>query len=265
MALFLDTNKVKFALDTLKIKKIMLDTQKIWSGEVAAGKIVFTESQIWEKPEGVNTVDIFLVGGGCAGNGALTSSNYTYGGSGGGSGTTKTMLNVDISQLNELTILIGSGSGDYYSQAGSSIISEISGAIAVGGENLGGGSQGGTRGGVGINTSTSNCYVFSYNQHGYTDGNGTGYNQGTTTKAFGEDNETMYASGGDGGWAGMAYGSYATSGNLSNSTLSRYSPNTGNGGSGGCLSHDSRSNTAIASISKENGSSGLIIIRWAKQ
>ena len=226
------------------------------------------------------TYDLFLVGGGGSGIfGGYDSSAQTAwhtGLGGGGSGYTETFIGEKVDRVINVECVVGAGgavntTANNQANLGSSTYLKFSTGSrkeANGGGNYnsspyvqsengqnggsgGGAGQGdGSRGGAG-GSDGSNGGNSPYGPTG-------GIGQGTTTKAFGEDSQTLYAgggggpglSGGSGGGGRGAQGS--TSGNTS---ATSGTPNTGSGG--GCGYKNSRYNLPSGA-----GGSGLIIIRW---
>lgn len=206
-------------------------------------------------PKGVEEIEVFCVGGG--GNGGNYVDEFkewvneyndnchhklTANGGGGGGGYTITNK-LNVKPLQNISISIGSATGN----------TEVLECIANSGNN--GGSPSGGNGGSGGAMGQSHSYGFNgmlnWNFNTDTgspgsdgaDGTGSGSasqdwmwkqygkGQGTTTRAFGESNGTLYSTGG-----------YASGG-------SPGSANTGNGGYGGNSTGGS-------------GGSGIAIIRW---
>lgn len=211
----------------------------------------------------VDTIDIFCVGGGGGGGGGSTgadSSLYRGCGGGGGGGYTKTAKNVPFDPYTQYSAIVGTGGYGGSGSTSSSVYSggtggrtSLLGISANGGTGGGGGvsndvgpgGNGGSGGGYGgdlanrkspgyggTDGSDSNCPAY-----GYSDKCGKG--QGTTTRAFGESNGELFASGGDGG----------TDSQGGTSSLA------GSGGGGG--SARGRAGTT--------GNDGLIMIRWTNK
>lgn len=180
-------------------------------------------------------IDAFLVGGG--GRGKVWSGASARGG---GSGYTKTVKSVVLVANTVYPIMVGAGGTVDTAQAGSS---SAFGATAPGGYGAGHDTayaNGGCGGSV-----TSNAA--SRHVTGGRDGsNGTGaksgIGQGTTTRAFGEPDGTLYANGGD--------AASDTPG-----VLPVPMPNTGDAG-GACHSQTSGGQEGVY-----NGASGIVIIR----
>lgn len=247
-------------------------------GDEVSGRIELYESGDLTLYPG--TYDLFLIGGGGSGIfGGYDSSEQTAwhtGLGGGGSGYTKTFIGEKVDSVINVECVVGAGgavntTANNQANLGSSTYLKFSTGNmkeAKGGGNYnsspyvqsengqnggsgGGAGQGdGSRGGVG-GSDGSNGGNSPYGPTG-------GIGQGTTTKAFGEDSQTLYAGGGGGpglpgGSGGGGRGAQgSTSGNTS---ATSGTPNTGSGG--GCGYRNSRYN-----LSAGAGGSGLIIIRW---
>lgn len=251
------------------------------------GYVIFTSSQVWEVPAGVNEIDIFAVGGG--GGGAAGSSIY-YGGMGAGSGFVSNVLNKSIKDVDSLSIVIGSGGeagldgNTSFVSNGDSILcsadggkrgqtmywySNISSLYGNGGS--GGGfpayyqrssstsisaqcaGPGGSNGSAGYYNSN-----ISYSNNALaTAANGSG----VTTRAFKDSNNTLYAGAGGGGGFYNYYPSGAAGGSGGGGAGSSVggsaapgTPNTGGGGGGGAGGSGYTDGAA--------GGSGVVIIRW---
>ena len=186
-------------------------------------------------------IDIFLVGGGAAGN-------YSWrGAGGGGGGYTHTALAVHVQVGVEYEIVIGAGGiGEKKAGGKAGGVTSAFGITANGGDALASngtyGGNGGSGGGSGkLDADKDGAYASA--GVGGTDGaSGTGTypgtGQGTTTREFGESGGTLYASGGDG----------------AQSSPAAEAANTGNGGDGGAGNNASGS-----------GGSGIVIIRNARE
>ena len=222
-----------------------LDTHirvKLVSSLNRTGEDVFTSSQTFTVPNGVTSIQVFVVG---AGGGTHKTVIYSDGGyhfpGGGGGGYTNT-CGLAVSPGDNISISIGSGVTA--SNGGDTVVGSITakgGYVSKGGN----GGNGGSGGGAGEGHASENVVYNSGAMPGGSDGGdglraGTWYTyprggigQGTTTRAFGESEGTLYSTGGYGsGWF--------TSG-------SNGAENTGNGGSNG---------TNLI------GGSGIAIIRW---
>ncbi len=177
-------------------------------------------------------IDEFLVGGGGAGG----SASYQQA-NGGGAGYTKTVKSVVLVADTVYPIVVGAGGTTHTAQAGTS---SAFGAEAAGG--FGGGhsatpSRGGSGGAV-ISLSGSSDVYAGGTDGGNGSGSGGGIGQGTTTRAFGESDGTLYAKGGDA--------------STRSSVIGPTSPNTGDGGG---------SNWGSNNTPTYPGASGIVIIR----
>ena len=196
---------------------------------------ILTSISITAKKDGY--IDTFLLGAGASGSTReSTVGNY---GAGGGSGTTKTVKNIQVKANQTYEIVIGSGGqpvqgAPAWGKAGGD--TTAFGHTATGGENLTVGpdigiSVGGTGGSGGAGKDGAPGTDGS-------DGTGEypGKGQNTTTREFGEPNGKLYANGGRFGQA----------------SPDNAPDNTGNGGDG---ARGGRSGP---------GSSGIVIIRNAR-
>lgn len=221
-------------------------------------------------PGKVKEIQAFAVGAGGTGSNGNWGNTFT-GGGGGGGGYTKTGY-IDTTTDKAISVTIGAGSS--FSNGGStSIKSSVSNVSASGGEWMPTsytGSRGGSGGGWGDYFGSSGDN--KYGNSGYSDGSGSfsafntyGRGQGTTTRAFGESDGTLYSGGGGGGrWylngngskAGYAGGS-GGGGNGSGSGVGFIGDvNTGGGGGGG------GTNGINIGFLGGDGGSGIAIIRW---
>ena len=234
------------------------------------GQQAFTSSGVFTIPAYVYNVQIFVVGGG--GSGGDWSTGYPFDAGGGGGGYTNTgAFNVTPGQQLSITI----GAGGSLANGGTT---SVSGLISASGGYAGyvyadhnGGGNGGSGGGGGSNKSggsdgndgvgTSKNYVGGIGQH-------------TTTRAFGESSNTLYAGGGGSGYApnysasqvggpggagGGGNGAYA--GEISSTAATPGSFGTGGGGGGGFYDYDN-DNYHSWSAKWAPGGSGICIIRW---
>ncbi|MCI8510838.1 MAG: hypothetical protein HFE83_02430 [Lachnospiraceae bacterium] len=252
---------------------------------------------------GFSKMDLFAVGGGSSGDYGWGST----GGGGGNAGFTKTVKNVAISPGQKLAITIGAGGAaakyegntNYANQggtttvvrSGTTLISAAGGsrnsgeidktntsAVFFGNGGSGGGAGAYTKSGstVQANTGGSNGSAgnpISGTPFGYSY---PGKGQGSTTRAFGDSNGTLYAGGGGGagksggysthtnnkpttagaagGEGGGGKGAGKNGSTLYNSTAG--TANTGGGGGGGCTNYNSYYGSA--------GGSGLVLIKLHK-
>lgn len=254
------------------------------------GIVTLTSSGSWTPPVGVTSVDAFVVGGG-GGGGGSTGTWYTAGGHGGGSGYTKTYKNIPVTPGVAVPYLIGAGGvgGDRSNEIGPGsgkpggysyfkdttyIAGGGSGGPYSAAQTAGGGGSGGGNGGGGYGGSDSRGGSDGSNGadgKSNADPNG-GIGQGTTTRAFSEAGNTLYAGGGgggnysykdlcNGGAGGGGMGGCAYDGAMnknSNPNGSAGYDNTGSGGGGGAIPTDSAYNAGMGG----NGGSGVIVVRW---
>lgn len=227
-------------------------------------------------------VDIFLVGGG----GNATYSVAGWGGSGGGGGYTLTARNVSLEENVEYRIVIGGPCGESSFKSSTGATKTIN-LIAAGGKSgdqhagIGGsdglyGGDGGCGGGGGHGRNNSSgpagksgngasdggdgtkgadgWFYSKYDQRSYSitsyGGKGQKSQKGPngetgTTREFGEPNGTLYSSGGCGGSKYSGYDGTPGDG-----------IRTANSGAGGSANRPGHS--------KENGFSGIVIIRNAR-
>lgn len=199
---------------------------------LGSGTLTFTD----ETPD----IDVFLVGGGAAGNYAWER------GAGGGSGYTKTVSGLGIKTGTNYDIIVGAGgigsqkAGGMAGGATSAFGYTASGGSALSSNGNYGG-NGGSGGGSGSKNGDDDNIWISSGVGGKDGANGAGgkpgTGQGTTTREFGESDGILYATGGDGG--------------LESPKIK--TANTGDGGDGG-----------RAKYSSGNGASGVVVIRRHK-
>lgn len=241
------------------------------------GKQVFTASGTFTVPAGVTKIDVFLVGGGGGGGVRLGIGSYPRGG--GGGGYTKTVKGISVTPGQKIDCIVGAGGqcapGNRYEliRGGSS---SCLGNVAEGGWNAERNAYGGGNGGSGGGTGVHIDYI-GEGGNGGSDGNDgstapgatssiyVGVGQHTTTREFGESNNTIYSGGGggagnrqltnqpdySGGLGGSGGGGRGESDDGKNG--SNGTPNTGGGGGG---------NAGWGSNAKYVGGSGIVIIRW---
>ncbi|GLB26638.1 hypothetical protein LXJ15735_28790 [Lacrimispora xylanolytica] len=231
---------------------------------------VITSSTTWTVPSGINQVQVFLVGGGGGGG-----YNVLYGGDhagfGGGSGYTTTQT-VSVTPGQQIPIVIGAGGRGRNSDNGDNGSNTSFGSVVVNGGNRGSwyigsnvpnsnGGSGGGAGGIryenyrreqnggngGADGSNGNPSFFvdiETGESGWTGDGGRG--QGTTTRAFGESWNTLYAgAGGGGGGLRPSSGSSAY-----------FSGSPGQGGSGGGGRGNTSSTADIGDATPNTGGGG---------
>ena len=294
MAGFKQISKLKkgFA-GTIKLKNGYKGGIKIWSGGVEAGEVVFTTSQIWTIPDGVEEIDVFLVGAGGAGYYGEYLS-YIQGGGGGAGGRTATHLNVKTTPKESISIVIGAGGKVGTTKGGDSSF----GSLSVSGGNCATsrkGADGGSGGSAGVQVSLQTVWGRDAGSDG-SDSKDTlatfkGLGQGTTTKAFGESGNTLFSGGASGGGAmrktetsggsttHVSYMGYPGSPGAGGGGMgARYNsgyenavlgtPNTGGGGGGGYAEEYkpySDSGYLNRTLPPAIGGSGIVIVRWKEQ
>ncbi len=232
------------------------------------------------------TYDFFLVGGGAAGcQGSSVSGTKRHGGGGGG-GYTSTRKSVKVNTGN-YSVQVGAGGegrtpdDNNPSNPGGEtkiVLSTIT-INALGGKPVPLGGAGGAGGSGGGGAGKPNDDGGGGGDGGCDGSNGkTGYNssqapggkgQGTTTRAFGESNQTLYSGGGGGsswdeytaGAGGCGIGGNGagpqTKPSSSKQQATDGDTNTGSGGGGSEVYSYSPKPTRTGS-----GGSGIVIIRW---
>jgi hypothetical protein len=254
---------------------------------------VITSSTTWTVPNGINQVQVFLVGGG--GGGGYNSAMYggEHSGFGGGSGYTTTQT-VSVTPGQQIPIVIGAGGRGYLRGSGDDGNATSFGSVIAQGGTRGtwfesssynkggsGGGAGGIRnenyrryqngGSGGADGSNGNPSFFTGDGESGLTGNG-GSGQGSTTRAFGESWNTLYAGGGGGG-AGLRADSHSSAydagspgqggsggggqGNTGTADNGNATPNTGGGGGGAAPTTNSKSTRYSGS-----GGSGICILRY---
>ena len=232
------------------------------------GQQTFTSSGTFTVPAGVTSIDVFCVGGGGAGHRGETGGSHHDGGRGGCSGCTSTRKGIAVSPGQQFPVTVGAGaywsqysssSWILYSPGNSSFGSLVSAEAgdpsnsSYGNMNWFGGSGGGSEGSEGRAASA-----------GASDGNdgaAQNFGQGSTTRAFGESGNTLYAGGGGGGGSkeypsGAAGGSGGGgNGGGEGGDGANGTPGTGSAGGGG------GGRTAGATLGGAGGS-GCVIVRW---
>lgn len=265
-------------------------TSFVANAVIEKGSQTFKSSGTFTVPSNVRSVTAFLVGGGGGGGGG-GAYPYPSGGGGGGAGYAVTQT-VSVTPGQQITVIIGGGGngapGRYKNvgYSGSAGGTTYFGSISAAGGN--GGSGGGTSY-TGGNGGSGGGGGGDYMLRGGPDAGGAGgangnkgsgssanintggYGQGTTTFAFGEAFNALYAGGGGGGGSsqsdtigggtganggggsgGYSYGT-SSGGNGTNGTA-----NTGGGGGGGGGTRSSSSSGGAGG----NGGSGICIVRW---
>lgn len=247
-------------------------------GDEVSGRIELYESG--ELTWNPGTYDIFVVGGG----GAMCGKSYSYdvqtAHGGGGGGYTTTEKGHVVSNTETVTVTVGAGGAGVGASGSESRLQNVLGDFAItanGGQSSAAptgssayknGGNGGSGGGGGATSSSVGGVGGSDGKNGSSGGGGStagsgGTGQGTTTRAFGEETNTLYAGGGGGGR--MQRGTGGAGGEGGGGAGTQYpsdvagsgTPNTGGGGGG---AYSASSYEATYRCGK--GGSGIIIIRW---
>ena len=243
----------------------MLGTQLKATINTGSSSIIrITSSQSYTVPAGYNLIDVFCVGGG--GGSEYGDSDY-YANGGGGAGYTKTVSNIAVVEKDVLSITIGNGGyggnngGATSVKKGNNVLCSANGGSGNPRFNSSG-KQGGSGGGGG---GTNDGAAWIKGGNGGSNGGGGGQGgiaasggpgQGSTTRAFGESNGTLYAGGGGGGGFGRSGGSPGGGGSggggggsNGNWQAGNGGTNTGGGGGGNYQGYIS------------TGGSGVVLIR----
>ena len=222
-------------------------------GDTTSGRIELYESGTLVLFPG--TYDVFLVGGGSSGQSLIDGSN----GGGGGSGYTTTSLNKTIAERTEFDVIVGAGGanvngstngkvGGSSSMQGTPFTLTANGgqvttsSLYAGGNGGSGGGGGGSSGGKGGSNGGNGAGAL-----GGTGGTG----QGTTTRAFGEEDGVLYAGGGGGAANGAGGEGGGGTGGTAGRAGTAGTANTGSGGGGNGQS-----------LTSGAGGSGIVIVRW---
>ena len=232
------------------------------------GQQIFTSSGTFTVPAGVTAIDVFLVGGG---GGSGTEFSNGYGGSAGGKTTIKKALAVTPGA--SASVLVGAGGvGVAGSQSkftiGSTVLTADGGGISSqgvggnGGSGGGGGGQyqivAGNGGSDGSNGSDSKPY--NNGTQAFTYKGGTG--QGSTTRAFGESGNTLYAGGGGGAWSPTGYPGARGFGGSGGGGNGQETGSTTNVATGGTANTGGGAGAHYGVSSVGTGGSGVVIVRW---
>lgn len=240
------------------------------------GQQSFTSSGAFTIPAGVRSIDVFCVGGGGGGAGGDKGGTKYAAGGGGGGGYTATQKAIPVTPGQQISIVVGSGGSggasmtsgtdggtSYVTISGTNYCTANGGkkaAITPGGAGgSGGGGAGSTAGYNGGNGGSDGSYGATGDPYGY-----GGSGQKTTTRAYGESSNTLYAGGGGGGGNGQytntnrGYGGAGGGGNGSDAMGNLGSNGTAGtgGGGGGGYQYGSAGGSGFA------GGSGICLIRW---
>lgn len=240
---------------------------------LTSGTITFLEPKV---------IDVFMVGGGASGfSPSYVRSPNKRGYGAGGSGYTRTIRKLIVSQGQEVPVTIGAGGvakpNNGSSTAGSPTVFSsytVGGGDASAGD---GGGNGGSGGGGGV---ASNSDYGSGGSDGANGKQGSGSatggrGQGFTTREFGENNGKLYSGAGGGGrymvsstpiisiggTGGGGSGAWCTT-NISSGSQAASAGGANTGGSGGGGAFDS---TAAGTMPGGSGGSGIVCFREARE
>ena len=232
------------------------------------GQQIFTNSGTFTVPAGVTAIDVFLVGGG-AGSG--TDFNTGFAGGGGGKTTTRKALSVTPGA--SASVLIGAGGvgangSNTTFTIGSTTLTANGGSIGNRGAGGAGGSGGGAGGqyqivaGNGGSDGSNGDASKPYNNgtQAFTYEGGAG--QGSTTRAFGESGNTLYAGGGGGAWSPTGYPGARGFGGTGGGGNGQESGSTTNVATGGTANTGGGAGAYYNNSSSGSGGSGIVIVRW---
>lgn len=224
-----------------------------------SGAFRFTSLGNWN-----GLIDVFCVGGGCAGGGGTNGQWNAGGGYGkaGSGGYTTTQKNVQAAANVSYNIVIGAGGQSTLASGGNTYAFDVA---AGGGTKLGGGSGGGAYGNTEVNNGGSdggNGDPQDAANIGIDHPASPGRGQGRTTREFGEPTGTLYAGGGGAGGNGsrQAVGGAGGGGNGGWSGVDPNTPpsdgtaNTGGGGGGYMYVYSGTQRVG-------KGGSGIVVIR----
>ena len=214
-----------------------------------SGVFKFTSLGNWN-----GLIDVFCVGGGCAGGSGYWDAGNGYGkaGSGGYTTTKKSVQSVANTSYN---IVVGAGGQGAFVSGGNTT---AFGVAAGGGTKLHGGSGSGAYGNGAVNNGGSdggNGDPQDAANIGIDHWGSPGKGQGTTTREFGESTGTLYAGGGGAGGNGSAQAK-GGSGGGGNGAWNGNQPTSGEtntGGGGGGMYY------GLTNVGK--GGSGIAVIR----
>ena len=225
----------------------------------SSGTLKFTNLGKWD-----GKLDVFCVGGGCAGGGGTNGQWNAGGGYGkaGSGGYTTTQKSVQSAANVSYNIVIGAGGQSTFGPGGNTAAFDVA---AGGGTKLGGGSGGGAYGNKEVNNGGSNGGNGDPQDAaniGIDHWGSPGRGQGRTTREFGEPTGTLYAGGGGAGGNGsrQAVGGAGGGGNggwsgvYPNTPPSDGTANTGGGGGGYMYVYSGTQRLG-------KGGSGIVVIR----
>ena len=215
----------------------------------SSGTLKFTNLGKWD-----GKLDVFCVGGGCAGGSGSWDAGNGYGKAGSG-GYTTTQKSIQVTANTAYSIVIGAGGQSAFAPGGST---SALGVTANGGTKLGGGSGGGAYGNGAVNNGGldgGNGDPQDAANIGIDHWGSPGKGQGRTTREFGESTGTLYAGGGGAGGNGSAQ-AHGGNGGGGNGAWSGHQPTSGaanTGGGGGGMYYN------LTNVGK--GGSGIAVIR----
>lgn len=215
----------------------------------SSGTLVFANLGKWD-----GKLDVFLVGGGCAGGSGNWDANNGYGKAGCG-GYTTTQKSVQSAANTSYNIVIGAGGQSAFAPGGNTYAFDVA---AGGGTKLIGGSGGGAYGNGAVNNGGSdggNGDPQDAANIGIDHYGSPGRGQGRTTREFGEPIGMLYAGGGGAGGNGSAQ-AHGGAGGGGNGAWNGHQPTSGaanTGGGGGGMYY------GLTNVGK--GGSGIVVIR----
>lgn len=215
----------------------------------SSGTLKFTNLGKWD-----GKLDVFCVGGGCAGGSGSWDAGNGYGKAGSG-GYTTTQKGVQSAANASYSIVIGAGGQSAFAPGGNTT---AFGVAAGGGTKLIGGSGGGAYGNGAVNNGGSdggNGDPQDAANIGIDHWGSPGRGQGRTTREFGEPTGTLYAGGGGAGGNGSAQ-AHGGAGGGGNGAWNGHQPTSGEentGGGGGGMYY------GLTNLGK--GGSGIVVIR----
>ena len=215
----------------------------------SSGTLKFTNLGKWD-----GKLDVFCVGGGCAGGSGYWDAGNGYGKAGSG-GYTTTQKSIYATANTAYSIAIGAGGQSAFAPGGNT---SAFGVAAGGGTKLSGGSGGGAYGNREVNNGGSNGGNGDPQNAaniGIDHWGSPGKGQGHTTREFGESNSTLYAGGGGAGGNGsaQAHGGAGGGGNGAWNGHPQTSGEENTGGGGGGMYY------GLTVLGK--GGSGIVVIR----
>ena len=214
-----------------------------------SGVFRFTSHGNWN-----GLIDVFCVGGGCAGGSGYWDAGNGYGKAGCG-GYTTTQKSVQTAANTSYNIVIGAGGQSAFASGGNTYAFDVA---AGGGTKLIGGSGSGAYGNTEVNNGGSdggNGDPQDAANIGIDHWGSPGKGQGRTTREFGEPTGTLYAGGGGAGGNGsaQAHGGAGGGGNGAWNGHPQTSGAENTGGGGGGMYY------GLTNVGK--GGSGIVVIR----